>query len=107
MYHSSYLAEVAAAYGSEDLVYGGVGGQGTVEDVELSLEPLRNVVPAPSWVDHGSDDLDVHDVSEFSGLLQVIESLHLHHLASDLIGHLHKHRYIKSATKKFNHSNDF
>lgn len=37
---------------------------------------------------HGSNDLNVHDISEFSGLLKVIEAMRLHELPGDLIGYL-------------------
>ena len=84
----TYGTEVATAHGPEDLVDGGVGGQRAVEDVELSLEALRDVVAAAAGVDHGGDHLRVHDVGKLARLLQVIEALHLHHLTRDLIRHL-------------------
>jgi hypothetical protein len=82
------LDEPSCSDGPEDLVDGGVGGQSAVEDVELPLEALGDVVTTASWVDHGSDDGDVHQTGELSGLLQVVEALVLHHLAGDLVGHL-------------------
>ena len=51
-------AEVALGQGAEDFVYGGVGGQGAVENGELPLQPLRDVVPPAARVDHGSDQLE-------------------------------------------------
>ena len=39
-------------------------------------------------MNHGTHHLDVGDLSELSGLLQVVETLHLHHLTGDLISNL-------------------
>ena len=73
---------------SEDLVNRVVGWQSTIEDVEPSLEALRDVVSTPARMDHGCNDLDVDNVCELSGFLQVVETSVLHHLSCDLIGHL-------------------
>ena len=43
----------------EDLVDGLLGGDGDVEGDEVSLESLRDVIPAPTRVDHGGHVLDV------------------------------------------------
>jgi len=80
--------EVSAADGAKDLVDGDAGRYRAVEDVELSLESLWNVVAAAAGVDHGADHLDVDDVRELSGLLQVVETGHLHQLARQLVRHL-------------------
>ena len=73
---------------TEDLVDGGVGGKGAVEDAELPLEPLGDVVAPPAWVAHGGQEGDVHDVGELPGLLQVVEARLLHQLPHDLVGDL-------------------
>ena len=75
---------------TEDLVDGGVGGQGAVEDAELPLEPLGDVVATPARVTHGGQELDVHDVGELPGLLQVVEARLLHQLTHNLVGDLRK-----------------
>lgn len=51
---------MAEANDGEDLVYGGVGWEGAVEDVELSLQPLWNIIPASSWLNHGSQKLKTY-----------------------------------------------
>ena len=81
--------EVSAANSGEDLVYGGIGGQGTVDDGKVSLQSLWDVIPATTGMDHGSHHCNVHYVDELSRLLQVVESLHLHHLSGNFIGHLY------------------
>jgi len=80
--------EVSAADGAEDLVDGSARRNRAVEDVELSLESLRNVVTSASRVDHGADHLYVHDVGELARLLQVVETFHLHQLTRQLVRHL-------------------
>jgi len=77
---------------TKDFVNGVVWWQRTVEDTELSFEPLRNVVPAATRVDHGSDELEVDNGDEVSRLVQAVHTVHLHHLASDLVGHLEEVR---------------
>lgn len=80
--------EVAAADGAEDLVSGHARRDGAVEDVELALESLRDVVASAARVDHGADQLYVHDVGKLTRLLQVIEAARLHHLPRYLVCHL-------------------
>ena len=80
--------EVSAADGAKDLVDGSARRNRAVEDVELSLESLRNVVASASRVDHGADHLYVHDVGELARLLQVVETFHLHQLTRQLVRHL-------------------
>lgn len=87
---NSHLDEITLSDGAEDLVDGVVGGQGAVEDVEVTLEALRDVVTTTTRVDHGRDDRNVHETGELSRFLQVVESLVLHHLTSDLVCHLQK-----------------
>ena len=82
------MNKVAAAHGAEDLVDGRVTGKGAVEDAEVSFEAFWDVVAASSRVDHGSHQLDVNDVREFSWLLQIVEATLFDHLSRDLIGHL-------------------
>ena len=48
---------MAAANHSEDLIDGGVGGKGAVEDVELAFQTLRNIVSSSSWLNHGRQEL--------------------------------------------------
>lgn len=86
----TYCNEISIADGFEDLVNGAVWGQGAVEDVEMPLQTGRDVITASTGVNHGRDHLNVHDVGELSRLLQVVETPGLHHLSSDLIGHLQK-----------------
>ena len=54
---TSFCAVVAAANHSEDLIDGGVGGEGAVEDVELAFQTLRNIVSPSAWLDHGRQEL--------------------------------------------------
>ena len=94
MFHTKYLVNWV------------VWRQSTIEDRELALESLRNVVAATAGLDHGCDELDVHDVREVSGLLQVIHATHLHHLARDLIGYLAGAEYQEWATHYTAYWND-
>ena len=80
--------EVSAADGAEDLVDGRARRDRAVEDVELTLEPLRNVVASSARVNHRTDHLYVDDVCELAWLLQVVETFHLHQLARQLVRHL-------------------
>lgn len=89
-YFPWYLDEVAFADCSEDLVNGAVGRQGTVEDVELTFQTLWDIVTTPSWMNHGCHHLDVHNVCELTGFLQVVETLPFDHLSCNLIGDLQK-----------------
>lgn len=84
---------------TKDLVYGGVGGQGAVEDAELPLEPLGDVVAPTAGVAHGGQELDVHDVGELPGLLQVVEAPLLHQLPHYLIGDLRKGSALQCDSK--------
>ena len=52
-------AEVARGDGLEDLVDGLLCGNGAVESHKVTLQSLRDVVPASPWVDHGSHVLDI------------------------------------------------
>jgi len=61
--------EVAAADCAEDLVDGNAGRNRTVEDVELTLQTLRDVVSSAARMYHGADHLNVHDVRELARLL--------------------------------------
>lgn len=54
----------------------------------MALETLGDVVSAAARVDHGTHHLDVDDVRELAGLLEVVEAAHLHHLTGDLVRHL-------------------
>lgn len=92
----SYCYEISIADCFEDLVNGAVWGQGAVEDVEMPLESGRDVVTPSTRVNHGCNHLNVHNVGELSGLLQVVETSGLHHLSSDLIGHLQKSMFKPS-----------
>jgi len=80
--------EVSAADGAEDLVNGDVRRYRAVEDVELSLQSLWNVVASSSRVNHCSNHLDVHDVCELARFLQIVETIHLHQLTSQLVRYL-------------------
>jgi len=80
--------EISAADGAEDLIDGNAGRDGAVEDVELSLESLRNIVASSSRVNHGANHLYVHDVCELSRLLQIVETRHLHQLTCQLVRYL-------------------
>ena len=73
---------------TEDLVDGAVGGEGAVEDGEVSLEALRDVVATPARVDHRRHKLDVNDLDEVSWLVDAVHAVRLHTLARDLVGHL-------------------
>ena len=48
----------------KDLVNGLVIGDGVVEDKEMSLEPLRDVIPSAPRVDHGGQVAHVHHDSQ-------------------------------------------
>ena len=50
-------------------------------------------------MDHGSNELDVHNVSEVSWFIQAVHTLHLHHLTGDLIC------YLNSIIKKLQYLN--
>ena len=54
---------------TEDLIDGGVGRQGTVEDGELPLETLGDVITSPAGLDHSSHHLDVGNDREVTRLL--------------------------------------
>lgn len=78
------------SYLTKDLVDGAVTWQSTIEDTELSFEPLWNVVSATSRVNHGRQELNVCQVSKVTWLLQVIETFVLHNLTNYFI------RYLKN-----------
>ena len=84
---------------TEDLVDGGVGGQGAVEDAELSLQPLGDVVASAARVAHGGQEVDVHHVGELAGLLQVVETRLLHQLPHNLVGDLRGRKGARSRLK--------
>jgi len=84
----TYGDEVSGPNGAEDLIDGCVGGECAVEDVEVPLEALGDVVPSPPGVDHRPHHLNVDEVRELSGFLQVVEPSSLHHLTRYLIRHL-------------------
>ena len=88
LHEAPLRTEVAAANDPKDLVNGGIGGQGAVEDSELPLEAGRDVIAASARMNHGCQKLDIHDVGEVPRLLQVVEATHLHQLSHNLIGHL-------------------
>ena len=52
-------AEVAGCDGPEDLVDGLLCGNGAVEGDEVTLQSLRDVIPASTRVDHGRHVLDI------------------------------------------------
>lgn len=79
---------------TEYLVDGGVRGQGAVEDGELPLQSLRDVVAASSGMDHGCQELHVHNVGELAWFLQVVEAVLFHQLPDNLIGHLCRTLFI-------------
>ena len=81
----TYCAEISLSDGPEDLVNRCIGWQCAVEDVEMSLQTLRNVISASSWVDHGSHHLNIYNICEFSWFLQVVEAFHFNHLPSDFV----------------------
>lgn len=70
------------------LVNGSIGGQGTVKDGELPLQPLRDVITASSGMDHGCQKLNVHNIGELTWFLQIEEAILLHQLSDNLICHL-------------------
>ena len=86
--HKTHWNEVTDSDSSEDLVNGGIGRQGTVKDVKLSLQPLWYIITTTTRVNHSAHHLDINQCRKLSRLLQVIEAIHLHHLPSYLIGHL-------------------
>ena len=90
---ASLRTEVARANDSKDLVNGGVGWQGAVEDSELSLEAGRDVIATSTRMNHGRQKLDIHNVGEVPRLLQVVEATHLHQLSHYFIGHLGKEKW--------------
>ena len=54
---ASFCAVVTGRDASKDGVDGGVGGESAVEDVELTLEALRDVVATTSRLDHRRQEL--------------------------------------------------
>ena len=75
---------------TKDLVNGAVTRQCTVEYTELPLQSLWNVISASSWMNHGRQELDVGQVSEVTGFLEVIETFVLHNLSDYFISYLSK-----------------
>ena len=55
---ASLCAVVTRRDAAKDGVDGGVGGEGAVEDVELTLEALRDVVATSTRLDHGRQELE-------------------------------------------------
>ena len=84
----TYGDKVSGPDGAEDLIDGRVGGQRAVEDVEVTFEALGDVVPSPPGVNHRPHHLNVDEVRELPGFLQVVEPTSLHHLTGYLIRHL-------------------
>ena len=54
---ATLLAEVTLTDDGEDLVDGGVGGEGAVEDDKLSLQSLGDVIATSPWLNHGGQEL--------------------------------------------------
>lgn len=79
---------MALSYEREDPIDGVVGGQGAVVDDEVTLQALRNVVPAAAGLDHGGQVVNVDYVAEVARLFQAVEALHLHELPQKLVSYL-------------------
>ena len=68
---------------------------------------MGDVVAAAARVDHGGDEVQVHDVGELARLLQTVEAPHLQQLAHDLVGALvtprvdHRHADIVDEDGQF------
>lgn len=75
---------------TKDLVHGSVRGQRAVKYRELPLEPLGYVVAPAPGMDHGCQNLQVHDAGELPRFLQVIKALLFHQLSYDLVSNLRK-----------------
>ena len=84
---------------TKDLINGVVTGQSAVEYTELPLQSLWNVISAPSWVNHGRQELNIGQISEVTGFLQVIETFVLHNLTDYFIGYLR--RYEKGSQEEY------
>lgn len=87
---AAFFAVVSLPDHIEDLVDGRAGRQSAIEDVELALQSLRDVVATAAGMNHGSDELHVHQGGEVTRLLQIVESMHLHQLTYDFVGDLRK-----------------
>ena len=72
---------------SKELVNGLVIGDGVVEDKEMSLEPLRDVIPSAPRVDHGGQVAHVHQGHKVPRLVQAVETLILNHRPDSNILH--------------------
>ena len=84
----TYGNEISQADCPEDFIDGVVRWETTVEDVEVTFQPLWDIIPTTTRVDHGAHHLNIYDVCKLSGLLQIIETLHLNHLTGDLVSYL-------------------
>ena len=87
---AKYVSEESRSYGGEYFIDGGVRWKCAVDDGEMSFQSLGDVVPATTRVNHGTHHLNVHDVREFSWLLQVVEASHFHQLTSYFVRYLIK-----------------
>ena len=87
-YTSAYSNEVSTADSAEDFINGRVGWQSAVEDVEVTFQPLWNVIATATRMDHGAHHLYVYDVRKFAGLLEIVKTARLHHLSRYFIRHL-------------------
>lgn len=63
---------------TEDFVYGGIGWKSTVKNGKLSLQSLRDVIPASSRMYHSCQKLNIHNAGELSWFLQVIKAILFH-----------------------------
>lgn len=84
----SLLREIAFTYHTKYLVNGRVGRQCAVKDGELPLQPSRDIVSAPAWMNHCRQELNVDNVGEVSRFFEAVEPLHFHQLANYFIGDL-------------------
>lgn len=75
---------------TKNLVNGWIRRQRAVKYRELPLKSLRDVIASTTRMDHGRQELDVHNVGEFPRFLQVIEPTLLHQLSNYLVGDLWK-----------------
>ena len=66
------LVVVPDGDGAENPVNGVVGGEGAVVDDEVTLQPLRDVVPTTSGLNHSGQVMHVHDVAEIPRFFQAV-----------------------------------
>eukprot|EP00959_Pyramimonas_sp_CCMP1952_P264754 5535707-Pyramimonas_sp.AAC.1 len=82
------MAEVPPHDGAEDALHAGRARQRDVEDVEVALQPRRDVVAPPPRVRHGADYLHPLQPLVLPRPLRVVPPAVLQHAPQRLVRHL-------------------